>query len=86
MFCGGLGWSGVLSLGSLIGGLGDNLLGGHSDTPGSGVGDVGLVYLCILFFQCISSKHYLPPPPPHWAMDPREVILKSQIWKIGKLA
>ena len=53
----------MLSLGSLIGGLGDNLLGGHSDTPGSGVGDVGLVYLCILFFQCISSKHYLHPSP-----------------------
>ena len=77
----------MLSLGSLIGGLGDNLLGGHSDTPGSGVGDVGLVYLCILFFQCISSKHYLHPlSPPYRAMDPREVILKSKIWKIGKLA
>ena len=26
------------------------------------------------------------PPPTHWALDPRYVILKSQIWKIWKLA
>ena len=25
----------------------------------------------------------LPPaPPPHWALEPREVILKFQFWKI----
>ena len=59
------GWSGVLSLGSLISGLGDDLLGGHSDNPGSGVGvgGVGLVCLFILFFQCNSSKQYLYPSP-----------------------
>ena len=27
-----------------------------------------------------------PPPTPHWALDPREVILKCQMLKIWKLA
>ena len=26
------------------------------------------------------------PPPPHWALEPMEVMLKSQTWKIWKLA
>ena len=32
-------------------------------------------------FQTMSELG-LTPPPPHWALEPREVILKSQIWKI----
>ena len=24
-------------------------------------------------------------PPPHWALEPREVTLKSQIWKIWQV-
>ena len=34
--------------------------------------------------QFIADQH--PPPHTHWALGPREVILKSQIWKIWKLA
>ena len=32
------------------------------------------------------NNHRPDPPPPHWALDPREVILKSQILKFWKLA
>ena len=55
----------MLSWGSLKSGLGDDLLGGHSDIPGSGV----VVWGCFIYLSYFSSLIFLniiyTPPPKH---------------------